>query len=83
MARGWESKSVEAQQADKESARPSGPALSAAEAARAERRRTLDMARARAAQDLAKARVSAHRKMLEAALSAIDTQIALLGPAVK
>jgi acyl-CoA thioesterase I len=82
MARGWESKSVEAQQADRESQTPALPPISAGEAARLARRRTLEMARARAVQDLAAARAPAHRSMLEAAIAAIEAQIAALGTAV-
>ena len=77
MARGFESKSVESQQADREAARkPAGARLSPEEAARAARRRTLEMARARAAQDLQTASVPAHRSMLEAAIASLDAQIA-------
>jgi hypothetical protein len=83
MARGWESKSVEAQQADHEREGPALAPVSPAEAARLARRRTLEMARARAVQDMALARVPAHRTMLEAAISAIDAQLAALDAAVK
>lgn len=41
------------------------------------------MARARAVEDLALARVPAHRTMLEAAISAIDAQLAALSTTVK
>jgi hypothetical protein len=83
MARGWESKSVEAQQADFEREGPVQAPVSPAEAARLARRRTLEMARVRAVQDLGLARVPAHRAMLEAAISAIDAQLALASTAVK
>ena len=79
MARGFESKSVESQQADREAAqKPPGTRLSPEEVARAARRRTLEMARARAVQDLATARAPAHRSMLETAIAALDAQIAEL-----
>jgi len=76
MARGWESKGVESQQADRETS-PSGPAEapSPEEQARLERRRTLELARARAAADLARATHPSHQRMLEAALKAIDEQL--------
>jgi hypothetical protein len=75
MARGWESKSVEAQQADREHrADPAGPA-SQEEAERLARRRTLELTRARALADLATARSPAHRQMLEAAIRALDDQL--------
>jgi hypothetical protein len=69
MARGWESKAVEAQQEDaargKSSVPPEDP-----------RRRTLELARARAAQDLAVATVPAYRAMLEKLIAALDEQLA-------
>jgi len=76
MARGWESKSVEAQQAEREArADPAGPAVSPDEAARLAKRRTLELTRARALADLATARSPAHRQMLEAAIRALDDQL--------
>jgi hypothetical protein len=83
MARGWESKSVEAQQADRERDGPPPAPVSPAEAARIARRTTLEMARRRAVEDLRVARMPAHRAMLEAAIGAIDAQLALVGTAVK
>jgi hypothetical protein len=75
VARGWESKSVEAQQAERDQ-RPEaqGPA-SAEEAARVVRRRTLELTRARAIADLSRARSDAHRQMLEHAIRALDDQL--------
>lgn len=75
MARGWESKSVESQQADRERSRDEGRPLSAEEALRLARRRTIELTRARAAADLAAARSPAHRAMLEAAIAALDEQL--------
>jgi len=83
MARGWESKSVEDQQADREREGPAPAPVSPAEAARIARRRTLEMARVRAVEDLSVARMPAHRAMLEAAIAAIDAQLALVDRAVK
>lgn len=79
MARGWESKSVEAQQdeAQRQTRRPE-PELTPEERERHARRQTLVLARARAVADLAKARTAAHREMLERSLAAIDQ--ALDGP---
>jgi hypothetical protein len=69
MARGWESKSVEAQQQDAahktRSITPEDP-----------HRRTLELARARAVADLAVATVPAHRAMLEKLIAALDEQLA-------
>jgi hypothetical protein len=85
MARGWESKSVESQVEDK-NRRESGSArrqASTAEArARAERKGTLELARARLRADFSASKVPAHRTMLQEALAALDREIAALdGPA--
>jgi hypothetical protein len=76
MARGWESKAVEAQQQDlNTSRRQAGASLSPAQRAALERRRTLELARARTAADLDASTSPAHRAMLEQALRAIDEQL--------
>jgi hypothetical protein len=75
MARGWESKSVEAQQADHDRHKPAD-AKPPEDAAKAAHRRTLELAKARAQADLAKAKHPAHKTMLEAAIRAIDEQLA-------
>jgi hypothetical protein len=76
MARGFESKSVESQQADLERKEPASSQLSPEDAARRAKRRTLELARARAVQDRASAQRPAHQKMLDAAIRAIDEQLA-------
>lgn len=75
MARGWESKNVEAQQDERARTQQTGPELTTDEAARVARRRTLELTRARAQADLAVATSPAHRAMLEAALKALDEQL--------
>jgi len=75
MARGWESKSIEAQQEEALRARSASPAPSEAERVRSEKRRTLELARTRAAADLARAKAAPHRQMLEQALEALDEQL--------
>ena len=75
MARGWESKSIEAQQEEAARSRPQRPALSADELQRAGKRRTLELARARAADDLSRATAPAHRRLLERTITALDEQI--------
>jgi hypothetical protein len=77
MARGWESKAVEAQQeqASLEGTRAVEAALTPEETERRSRRATLALARARAAADLERARTAAHRAMLEQALEALDRQL--------
>ena len=77
MARGWESKAVEAQQEDAMRA-ARGSARSPEVLALRERRRALELARTRAQNDLARASAPAHRQMLEAAIAALDAQIAAL-----
>ena len=78
MARGWESKSIEAQQ--EEAGRGTSPrqAPSAAELALDDRRRALELTRKRALDDLKRATVPAHRKMLEQAIASLDEQLATL-----
>jgi hypothetical protein len=76
VARGWESKNVEAQQADREqSASAKAGPVSAEEAAKQARRKTLELTRSRALADLATARTAAHRQMLEAAIRTLDEQL--------
>jgi hypothetical protein len=79
MARGWESKAVEAQQAEAAIQRPVGRPISADEAARRAHLTTLTLARTRAEADLQSAVASAHRSMLERAIEDLDRQIAELG----
>ena len=75
MARGWESKSVEAQQADLDAAAKPTPTVSAEEAAKRGRRAALELARLRAVADLRVAKHPAHRRMLESAIEALDAQL--------
>jgi hypothetical protein len=79
MARGWESKGIEAQQEEAARHRPTKPPVTAEQRARVERRKSLELARARTAHDLARASAPAHRAMLERALAALDAQLASLG----
>jgi len=78
MARGWESKSVEAQQDEAVRRESRRPALSDAARAIEERRRTLLLTRARAVDDLSRATAPQHRRMLEQTLAAIDARLAEL-----
>lgn len=75
MARGWESKAVEAQQAAQDAGPPAGPVLSPAEAARAQQRASLRLARTRVLADLQQACRPPHRAMLEAALADLDQRL--------
>ncbi len=76
MARGWESKSVEAQQDAASRERVKKPHLTPAQRAAAERRATLELTRARAVADLGRATAAHHRRMLEQAIATIDEQLA-------
>jgi hypothetical protein len=80
MARGWESKSVEAQQQDERTAVNPAAAVNPADAARRAERDTLQLSRTRALSDLQRACAPAHRAMLEAAIRDLDERIAKLGP---
>lgn len=75
MARGWESKSVEAQQESREAARQTSPALTPADAEAARRRERITLELARAEADLARATSPAHRRMLTAAVAALRRQL--------
>jgi hypothetical protein len=75
MARGWESKSVEAQQDAANAPRTNAPALTPAEAAKKAARATIMLARTRALSDLQKACVPAHRAMLEQAIADLDQRL--------
>lgn len=75
MARGWESKSVEAQQEDRAAQRVKAAPVSAEEAARRALVQRLEASRARVAADLTSATAPAHRRMLRAALADLDAQI--------
>ena len=77
MARGFESKDVEFQQAEAERAKTFGRTLSPEERAAAARRRTLELSLARARADLVNARSPAHRQMLEQAIDALEKQMGL------
>jgi hypothetical protein len=79
MARGFESKQVESQQEEAARGRAlPGPELSADERARLERRRALELSRARAQADLSRATAPAHRLMLEHAIAALESELRTL-----
>jgi|SRR5678816_655241 hypothetical protein len=76
MARGWESKSIEAQQEEAAERRTRTAAITPEEASRLAERATLSLARTRALSDLQCARAPAHRAMLEQAITDLDRRIA-------
>jgi hypothetical protein len=75
MARGFESKDVEFQQAEAERGRSLGRELTPEEREAHAKRRTLELALARARADLLAARSDAHKKMLRAAIAALEQQL--------
>jgi hypothetical protein len=79
MARGWESKSVEAQQDEASRHTAKRPALTPEQRLIEDRRRTLTLSRTRAEADLNRATAPQHRKLLEQTLAALDQQLAELG----
>lgn len=79
MARGFESKQVESQQEEAARGRSApGPELSAEERERLARRRVLELSRNRAIADLDRATATAHRRMLEQAIAALDADLQAL-----
>jgi hypothetical protein len=78
MARGWESKAVEAQQESAAQPRPASAAVTRDEAARRSERATLLLAKTRAQADLKGASAPAHRAMLAQAIADLDRRIAAL-----
>jgi hypothetical protein len=77
MARGFESKDVEFQQAEKEREKQLGRALTSEERDAQASRRTIELALARARADLVAARTSAHKRMLAEAIAALEQQLKL------
>jgi DNA-binding ferritin-like protein len=79
MARGWESKSVEAQQAEAaDNKKESRARLTAEQAAQIRRREGLQLSRRRVLQQLEAAADPRRRDMLTAALAELDKQIHIL-----
>ena len=76
MARGFESKDVEFQQAEKERGRQLGRALTPEEREALAKRKTIELALARAKADLAAARTPAHKRMLAEAIATLEQQLA-------
>jgi hypothetical protein len=76
VARGFESKSVEAQQEEAQRRRPLGRPVDQERAARRTERASLALARTRAEADLKGASAPAHRAMLEHAIADLTRRIA-------
>ena len=76
MARGWESKSVEAQQAEaSEKTVPLRPPMSVEEAARWREKESLRLSRQRVLQQLESTQNPRHRKLLEDALADLNEKL--------
>jgi hypothetical protein len=75
MARGFESKDVEFQQAEAEREKTFGPALTPEQRDAQAKRRTIELALARARADLDAARTPAHKRMLTQAIAALEQQL--------
>ena len=75
MARGFESKDVEFQQAEAERQKTLGPALTPDQRERENRRKTLELALTKARADRDLARSPAHRRMLDQAVDALERDL--------
>jgi uncharacterized protein YlxW (UPF0749 family) len=78
MARGWESKSIEDQQAEAE--RAAAEAKRAPLTAAQQRRETLLLSRSQLQSQIENVRHETHRQMLNASLQALDKELAQLEP---
>lgn len=81
MARGFDSKFIEAQQDEATRDKKLNPALTPEQRELASKRAALELSRSRARADLSRATATAHRKMLEEAIAALESQLADLPPA--
>lgn len=75
MARGWESKSVEAQQAEAGEKPTTRRRLSAEEAERIRKTESLRLSRQRVFQELEKSQNPRHRKLLEVELAELEERL--------
>lgn len=76
MARGWESKSVEAQQAEaSDKAAKPRPPMSPEEAARSREKESLRLSRQRVLQQLEVTQNPRHREQLEASLADLEEKL--------
>ncbi len=79
MARGWESKSVESQQAEAtEKADPTRRKLSPEEAAQARERASLQLARQRVLGQIDQSSNARHKKLLQDALADLEDKLSRL-----
>jgi hypothetical protein len=78
MARGWESKAVEAQQADARTSRPAGPALSPEEIARRQKAESVALALADTTAQLQAACRPGQRDALRQRIAGLEALLAEL-----
>ena len=78
MARGFESKDVEFQQAEAQRQRPLRPPLTPDEREAADRRAALKLSLTRMRADLHRATSPAHRRMVEQAIAALEAELATI-----
>jgi hypothetical protein len=79
MARGWESKSVEAQQEEARDRHASAkPPLTAAEIAKLKQKEGLQLSRQHVLAQLRGAQNARHKQMLETALADLDARLSVL-----
>jgi hypothetical protein len=76
MARGWESKSVEAQMEAAEAPSASKPRLSAQEIERKQKRETLLLTKKKLEGDLERSANERHQEMLKRAMAEVEKQLA-------
>ena len=84
MARGWESKAVEDQQAEaaRRAEQRDFRLLSSAEVALEQRRESLRLTQSRLREQFERARSAAHRQQLVDALQQLEAELAQLPPAI-
>lgn len=75
MARGFDSKFIEAQQEEATRDRKVGPSLTPEQRETATRRQAIELSLARARGDLSRASSPAHKRMLEQAIAALEAQL--------
>lgn len=79
MARGWESKSVEEQQAAASTQVESKQRLTPEQQAQKQERDAIELSRRRVLQQIQAVQNPRHRQMLESALSELDLRLARMG----
>jgi hypothetical protein len=78
MARGFESKDVEYQQAERERLKERRPSVTPEQRAADSRRTSIELSLTRMRTELDKARVAAHRTMIERAIATLEAELASL-----